>query len=111
MSKIEENAKIAYHAYGKVVGHKNFQGNPMPLWNELPEKIQQAWYGATMAIMEEQNKLDEETNYIVCVLKEDENGENHKINVHAAWKDSHHMLDMVSAITKFWKKNEYGEVK
>lgn len=43
----EEIAKLSYQAYGQVTGNKNFQGNPMPDWENLPEKIQHAWIFAT----------------------------------------------------------------
>ena len=36
-------AKSAYHAYGGVTDHKNYQGLPMPEWDALPPKIQEAW--------------------------------------------------------------------
>lgn len=39
-------AREAYHAYGATTDHKNFQGNPMPAWADLPEKIQLAWMNA-----------------------------------------------------------------
>lgn len=39
-------AKAAYHRYGSVTDFKNFQGNPMPKWEELPEKIREAWKAA-----------------------------------------------------------------
>jgi len=39
-------ARQAYYAYGSVTDFKNFQGNPMPEWEALPEKIQQAWMAA-----------------------------------------------------------------
>lgn len=41
-----EVAKDAYAAYGQVTDFMNFQGNPMPTWEELPEKIQLAWQAA-----------------------------------------------------------------
>ncbi len=43
---MSERAKAAYAAYGEVVGWKNFRGDPMPQFNELPDVIQQAWDGA-----------------------------------------------------------------
>lgn len=43
---MSERAKAAYAAYGEVVGWKNFRGDPMPQFNELPEAIQRAWDGA-----------------------------------------------------------------
>lgn len=39
-------ARGMYEAYGKSVGFKNFQGNPMPEWEALPRAIQDAWYAA-----------------------------------------------------------------
>ena len=46
MKDIQEVAKKAYNAYGGVTDFKNFQGNPMPKWEELPPKIQEAWQAA-----------------------------------------------------------------
>jgi hypothetical protein len=36
-------AQAAYARYGTVTDHKNFQGNPMPEFDKLPEAIQCAW--------------------------------------------------------------------
>lgn len=36
-------ASTAYNAYGSVVGFKNYQGNPMPSFDEQPDLIKQAW--------------------------------------------------------------------
>lgn len=41
-----ERAKYAYNAYGQTTDFKNFQGNPMPAWDALPPKIQEAWVNA-----------------------------------------------------------------
>lgn len=46
---IEEVAQIAYQAYGTVTDFKNYQGLPMPKWNELTPKIQEAWRAAALA--------------------------------------------------------------
>jgi hypothetical protein len=46
-------APTAYFAYGIKTGGKNYQGLPMPDWKELPEKIQNAWYAATHATIEQ----------------------------------------------------------
>lgn len=64
-----ELAQIAYHAYGEAVGvlalcvdselpnpkgqttdFKNYQGLPMPKWENLSLKIQQAWIAAAVAV-------------------------------------------------------------
>lgn len=43
-------ARAAYQMYGKSVDFKNFQGNPMPEWNDLPEAIKTAWEWAAEAV-------------------------------------------------------------
>jgi hypothetical protein len=45
-------AKLAYEAYGKVTGGKNYQGLPMPAWADLPGQIQDAWEAAAVAIID-----------------------------------------------------------
>lgn len=42
-------AQAAYAAYGESTGGKNFRGDPMPAWSELPEAIQNAWVAASAA--------------------------------------------------------------
>lgn len=42
----ETLARGAYDAYGAVTDHKNYQGLPMPTWEDLPEKIRTAWCAA-----------------------------------------------------------------
>lgn len=39
----EVPARVAYHAYGSVTDWKNYQGNPMPEFDNLPPKIREAW--------------------------------------------------------------------
>jgi hypothetical protein len=36
-------AEHAYFVYGTVVNFKNYQGLPMPEWNDLTTIIQEAW--------------------------------------------------------------------
>lgn len=43
MKTIEELAKEAYKVYGKTTGNKNFLGQQMPSWEDLPETIRLAW--------------------------------------------------------------------
>ena len=43
-------ARIAYAAYGKTTDFKNFQGNPMPEFSVLPDKIKEAWLAACEAV-------------------------------------------------------------
>lgn len=41
-----ELAKAAYQAYGETTNFKNYQGNPMPAWEDLGATIQDAWIAA-----------------------------------------------------------------
>ena len=45
-------ARVAYRGYGETTDFKNFQGNPMPAWDDLPEKIRAAWINAARAAFE-----------------------------------------------------------
>jgi hypothetical protein len=47
----QDYAKQAYQAYGKVTDFKNYQGLPMPKWEELPPKIQEAWIAAAKELV------------------------------------------------------------
>ena len=46
----ESRARIAYIAYGRVTGFKNFRGDPMPAFDDLPDQIRQAWEAAAGVI-------------------------------------------------------------
>lgn len=46
---LRELAIEAYARYGAVTENKNFQGNPMPAFHELPVTIQRAWEAAVSA--------------------------------------------------------------
>ena len=43
-------AEEAYGAYGAATGWKNFQGNEMPEWKDLPDGIKLAWLCAASHI-------------------------------------------------------------
>ncbi|MFE3853450.1 hypothetical protein ACFXPN_20220 [Streptomyces griseorubiginosus] len=45
-----ELAELAYATYGKSTGGRNYQGLPMPDWDELTAAIQLAWIEAAGAI-------------------------------------------------------------
>lgn len=49
---IDALAQIAYAAYGETVAWKNYQGLPMPTWEKLPPKIQEAWRAAAFAAVD-----------------------------------------------------------
>jgi hypothetical protein len=48
-------AESAYNAYGRFTDFKNFQGNPMPKWEDLPERIQGAWVAAVQQVFKDLN--------------------------------------------------------
>jgi len=50
---MEELAKKAYEAYGQFTNNKNFLGEEMPKWEDLPDKIRGAWAAATKEITKE----------------------------------------------------------
>lgn len=41
---------LAYTAYGRETDFKNFKGEPMPRWEELPPRIRSAWVAAATAV-------------------------------------------------------------
>jgi hypothetical protein len=45
-------ARIAYEAYGNVTGGKNYQGLPMPAWDDLPQQIRDAWDAAAGEVVD-----------------------------------------------------------
>lgn len=45
-------AIVAYSAYGESAGWKNYQGLPMPRWEDLPMPIKEAWRAAANAVKE-----------------------------------------------------------
>ena len=46
-----EQAAAFVEAYGEATGGKNYQGRPMPPWDELPEAIRHAWDAAVQAVL------------------------------------------------------------
>ena len=64
MSKAQERpasytelAEVAYVAYAKSAKNKNYQGKPMPAWDELPPRIRQHWIAAMVAVVEHSGAL------------------------------------------------------
>lgn len=47
----ESRARLAYTAYGKVTGFRNFRGDPMPMFDDLPEQIREAWVAAAGVVL------------------------------------------------------------
>lgn len=48
----QELARTAYEAYADDSEWKNYQGNSMPQWHELPEDIRQHWRAAIKKVTE-----------------------------------------------------------
>ncbi|MER7697026.1 hypothetical protein [Streptomyces sp. NPDC096095] len=46
----DQIAADAYAAYARATGNKNFQGDPMPAWADLPAPISAAWQLAAEAV-------------------------------------------------------------
>lgn len=46
----ESRGRIAYTAYGRITDFKNFRGEPMPAFDDLPPKIREAWISAAGTI-------------------------------------------------------------
>lgn len=45
-------ASQAYESYCYTTGSKNYLGNPMPVWDELPSASKTAWRAAVTKVME-----------------------------------------------------------
>jgi len=53
MTAFEHAVRRAYQAYGDRVGWKNYANLPMPQFQHLPPKIQEAWRAAVEAALNE----------------------------------------------------------
>jgi hypothetical protein len=49
MTPWREVAELAYAAYGTSVNWTTVQGDPMPRWEDLPERLHVAWEAASVA--------------------------------------------------------------
>jgi hypothetical protein len=45
-----ELAQVAYAAYGESTGHRTHDDRPMPDWEQLGDRVQQAWIEAASAV-------------------------------------------------------------
>lgn len=50
-SRITELAQVAYQGYGSSVDFKAYNGEPMPAWDELPDRIKRGWRGAVVELL------------------------------------------------------------
>lgn len=49
-------AQVAYEAYGKSTNWRTYNDLPMPLWEDLGEKIQKVWLAAALAVQKATRK-------------------------------------------------------
>lgn len=52
-TRITELAQVAYHGYGSSVDFKAYNGEAMPSWDELPDRIKRGWRGAVVELLAE----------------------------------------------------------
>ena len=52
MTDVDTLARAAYDAYGDHTGHLNYQGLPMPIFDDLGDTIQGAWRKAAARVDE-----------------------------------------------------------
>lgn len=45
------SGKVGYEAYAAFTGGKTFDGRQMPTWEELPDRIRNAWRESAIAIL------------------------------------------------------------
>lgn len=50
-SRLLELARIAYHGYGASVSFKAYNGESMPAWDELPDRIKAGWRGSVVELL------------------------------------------------------------
>jgi hypothetical protein len=55
---LDDLTQMAYRAYGESTGNKNFRGEEMPAYHELPERIRAAWRAAVMAVAPDRIKSE-----------------------------------------------------
>lgn len=48
---MKETAHVAYDAYAEFTGGKTFDGRDMPTWEQLPDRIKNAWRAAVSAVL------------------------------------------------------------
>ena len=51
-SRLPNLAQVAYEKYAQHQSWKNYQGNPIPQWDEVRADIKQAWYVAVKHVIE-----------------------------------------------------------
>jgi len=69
---MSSQAKRGYEGYAASTGGKTFDGRDMPLWDDLPARIQEAWRAAIAAAIDSTPKSETLTDKQVRLLHESE---------------------------------------
>ena len=56
-------AKLAWDSYKEKVNHTNFEGNPLPVWEELGDRQKEGWEASVQAVIE--SALDLEAGIVI----------------------------------------------
>jgi hypothetical protein len=67
---VSAQAKRGYEGYAASTGGKTFDGRDMPKWDELPERIREAWRAAIAAAIDTPAKKETLTDVQVRLLHE-----------------------------------------
>jgi hypothetical protein len=70
LTKLPLLSQQSYEAYGFSTDFKNYQGNPMPTWEQLPEAIQDAWTASVIRIAKLLNPNNSKDFLTVQLLEE-----------------------------------------
>jgi hypothetical protein len=65
-----EQARRGYEGYAASTGGKTFDGRDMPKWEDLPERIQEAWRAAIVAAVDTPPKPETLTDKQLRLLHE-----------------------------------------
>lgn len=49
-------ARVGFEAYNKAAGGLNYEGKPIPPWDEVPQHIRDKWEVATHAILVQRHR-------------------------------------------------------
>jgi len=55
----ERRARSVYAAYGQATNFKDFQGQPLPKWEDLPKEVQVSWVKVSKEVLRHENELRE----------------------------------------------------
>jgi hypothetical protein len=68
---MSEQARRGYEGYAESTGGKTFDGRQMPTWDELPDRIQEAWRAAIVAAIDSPPREEKLTELQMRLLDEE----------------------------------------